>query len=41
VCLIPPSPAPPKRFDKQLIAMADRRFSAHLERLKAATKKGE
>jgi hypothetical protein len=30
-----------KRFYKQLIATADRRFSAHLERLKAATKKGE
>jgi hypothetical protein len=28
-----------KRFYKQLIATADRRFSAHLERLKAATKK--
>jgi|SRR5438270_12178728 len=30
-----------KRFYKQLIATADRRFSAHLERLKAATKKGK
>jgi hypothetical protein len=29
-----------KRFYKQLIAKADRRFSAHLEKLKAATKKG-
>ena len=29
-----------KRFYKQLIAKADRRFSAHLENLKAATKKG-
>jgi hypothetical protein len=29
-----------KRFYKQLIATADRRFSAHLQRLKAATKKG-
>ena len=28
------------RFYKQLIAKADRRFSAHLEKLKAATKKG-
>jgi hypothetical protein len=30
-----------KRFYKQLIATADRRFSVHLERLKAATKKGK
>jgi len=30
-----------KRFYKRLIATADRRFSAHLERLKAATKKGK
>ena len=30
-----------KRFYKQLIATADRRFSAHLERLKAAIKKGK
>lgn len=30
-----------KRFYKQLIATADRRFSAHLEKLKAATKKGK
>lgn len=30
-----------KRFYKQLIATADRRFSAHLEGLKAATKKGK
>lgn len=30
-----------KRFYKQLIAAADRRFSAHLEKLKAATKKGK
>jgi hypothetical protein len=30
-----------KRFYKQLIATADRRFSAHLERLKAVTKKGK
>src|SRR5271155_4016222 len=29
-----------KRFYKNLIAKADRRFSAHLEKLKAATKKG-
>ncbi len=29
-----------KRFYKQLIAKADRRFSAHLEKLKTATKKG-
>lgn len=29
-----------RRFYKQLIATADRRFSAHLEKLKAATKKG-
>ena len=29
-----------KRFYKQLITKADRRFSAHLEKLKAATKKG-
>lgn len=28
-----------KRFYKQFIARADRRFSAHLQRLKAATKK--
>jgi hypothetical protein len=28
-----------KRFYKRLIATADRRFSAHLQRLKAATKK--
>jgi hypothetical protein len=30
-----------KRFYKQLIATADRRFSAHLQKLKAATQKGE
>jgi hypothetical protein len=30
-----------KRFYKQLIATADRRFSAHLQRLKTATKKGK
>jgi hypothetical protein len=30
-----------KRFYKQLIARADRRFSAHLERSKAAPKKGK
>ena len=30
-----------KRFYQQLIAKADRRFSAHLQRLKAATKKGK
>jgi hypothetical protein len=30
-----------KRFYKQLIATADRRFSAHLEKLKAAIKKGK
>lgn len=30
-----------KRFYKQFIATADRRFSAHLEKLKAATKKGK
>jgi hypothetical protein len=30
-----------KRFYKQLIATADRRFSAHLEKLKATTKKGK
>lgn len=30
-----------KRFYKQLIATADRRFSAHLEKSKAATKKGK
>ncbi|MDQ6701972.1 MAG: type II toxin-antitoxin system RelE/ParE family toxin [Pseudomonadota bacterium] len=30
-----------KRFYKRLIATADRCFSAHLERLKAATKKGK
>lgn len=30
-----------KRFYKQLIAKADRRFTAHLERLKAVTKKGK
>lgn len=30
-----------KRFYKQLIATADRRFSAHLARLKAAAKKGK
>jgi len=30
-----------KRFYKQLLAKADRRFSVHLARLKAAAKKGE
>jgi hypothetical protein len=30
-----------KRFYKQLIAKADRRFSVHLRTLKAATKKGQ
>jgi hypothetical protein len=30
-----------KRFYKQLITTADQRFSAHLERLKEATKKGK
>jgi hypothetical protein len=30
-----------KRFYRQLIATADRRYSAHLEKLKAATKKGK
>jgi hypothetical protein len=30
-----------KRFYRQLIVTADRRFSAHLKRLKAATKKGK
>jgi hypothetical protein len=30
-----------KRFCRQLIVTADRRFSAHLKRLKAATKKGK
>ena len=30
-----------KRFYKQLIATADRRFSAHLQSLKAVTKKGK
>jgi hypothetical protein len=29
-----------KRFYKQLIAKADRRFSTHLQKVKAATKKG-
>jgi hypothetical protein len=30
-----------KRFYRKLIATADRRFSAHLQRLKAAAKKGK
>jgi|GEM_PF-2786392 hypothetical protein len=30
-----------KRFYKQLIATADRRFTAHLERSKTVTKKGK
>jgi hypothetical protein len=30
-----------KRFYKQLIAQADRRFSAHLNKVKAARKKGK
>lgn len=30
-----------KRFYKQVIAKADRRFSAHLHKLKAVTKKGK
>lgn len=30
-----------KRFYKQLVAKADRRFSAHLKKLRAATNKGK